>query len=292
MAATKKQSLQDSVKKNFPQFSYLFEQPELFGQDMLDLFKKAVKSGYTPERFRGELQKTTYWQTTVSAAKNFDAAPPADQQTKIDSTLEEIKGVTDIDALPPEELSKFTRDMARRGVSGENLKRLAYGLVFKNGLATQAATEALNSSNAMGIRKIAKEYGYNIDDATVQSYLEKGESPESVTRKYIEKAKGLHPHLAPQFDAGLTFEDIVSDYQRVAASVLEKSASEIDFTKPQYMEAIATRDDKGNTRQLSLSEWQSKLKTDDKYGYSKTKTAIQDARTLASSIAKSFGKVI
>ena len=61
----KKQSLQDSVKKNFPQFSYLFEQPELFGQDMLDLFKKAVKSGYTPERFRGELQKTIYWQIGI-----------------------------------------------------------------------------------------------------------------------------------------------------------------------------------------------------------------------------------
>jgi hypothetical protein len=292
MAAKKKQSLQDSVKKNFPQFSYLFEQPELFGQDMIDLFTKAVKSGYTPERFRGELQKTTYWQTTVSSAKNFDAAAPADQQTKIDATLEELKGVTDINALPAEELSKFTRDMARRGVTGESLKRLAYSLVFKNGLATQAATEALNSSNAMGIRKIAKEYGYSIDDATVQSYLEKGESPESVSRKYVEKAKGLHPHLAPQFDAGLTFEDIVSDYKSVAANILEKSANEIDFTKPQYMQAIATRDEKGNTRQLSLSEWQSKLKTDDQYGYSKTKTAIQDARSLASSIAKSFGKVL
>jgi hypothetical protein len=81
------------------------------------------------------------------------------------------------------------------------------------------------------------------------------------------------------------------DTQDVASNVLEKTGAEIDFSKPEFIQSIATRDEKGNYRQLSLGEWQTKLKTDDTYGYSKTKKAVQDARKLASSIAESFGKV-
>jgi hypothetical protein len=293
MAAKKKtkKTLEDNVREMFPQYAYVFDQPELFGQDVINLFRQAVKGKWTNERFAGAVKSTAYWQTTVSAAKNYDAAPDADKRSMIDATAQEINTFVDMTGIDENEKAKFITDMTRRGIKGEQLKRLGYNFVFSRGDGTDAQQDALASPEAVKIRGVASAYGYTIDDTKLGEYLSKGVTGEQAQRMYLEKAKGLYPHLAPQFDANLTLNDITDDYRQIAAGVLEKSRAEIDFTKPEFLESIATRDEKGNYRQLSLGEWQRKLKTDDKYGYSKTKTAIQDARKLASSIAQSFGKV-
>lgn len=109
---------------------------------------------------------------------------------------------------------------------------------------------------------------------------------------YRERLKAQYPHLSSQLDADLTFEDIVTDYRQIAARTLETSPDAIDFTKPEYMEAIAARDEKGNVRQLSLGEWQQKLRTDSRYGYTKTNQAVREAQNIASGLAKAFGRII
>lgn len=291
MAAKKKKSLEDNVREMFPQYAYVFDQPELFGQDVINVFRQAVKGKWTAERFAGAIKSTNYWQTTVSAAKNYDASPDADKRATIEATAQEINTFVDMTGIDETEKTKFITDMARRGIKGEQLKRLGYNFVFSRGDGTEAEKNALASPEAAKIRATAGAYGYTIDDTKLGEYLAKGITGEQAQRMYLEKAKGLYPHLAPQFDANLTLADITDDYRSVASGVLEKSRNEIDFTKPEFLEAIASRDEKGNVRQLSLGEWQQKLRTDDKYGYSKTKQAIRDARKLASSIAESFGKV-
>jgi hypothetical protein len=291
MATRKKKSLEENVREMFPQYAYVFDQPELFGQDVINLFRQAVKGKWTSERFASAVKSTVYWQTTVSAAKNYDASTDADKRAAIDATAQEINTFVDMTGIDEVEKTKFITDMARRGIKGEQLKRLGFNFVFSREDGTQAEKNALASAEAVNIRNIARSYGYTIDDTKLGDYLSKGVSAEQAQRMYLEKAKGLYPHLSSQFDANLTLDDITDDYRQIAAGVLEKSREQIDFTKPEFLEAIATRDEKGNYRQLSLGEWQTKLKTDDKYGYSKTKTAIRDARKLASSIAESFGKV-
>lgn len=290
-AKPKKKSLEQSVKENFPQYSYLLEDPEMFGQDMIAVFRQGIKSGWTADRFAGAITNTNYWKTTVGAAKRFDAATPADQEDLMNQTRTELQSVSDFSGLSDAQVGTFVRDMARRGIKGENLKKMAYSLVFQQGIESEAAKEALFSENASQIKKIAKAYGASLDDMTVSTYLKDGRQPSDIQRMYKEKLKGLYPHLSSQLDADLTFDDITNDYKYVASQVLERPGTDIDFSKPEFIESIASRDEKGNYRQLSLGEWQTKLKTDDKYGYSKTKKAVQDARRLAASIAESFGKV-
>lgn len=291
-AKKKKKSLEDNVREMFPQYAYVFDQPELFGQDVINIFRQAVKGKWTNERFAGAIKSTVYWQTTVAAAKNFDAAAEADKRAIIDETAAEINTFVDMTGINETEKSAFITDMARRGIRGEQLKRLGYNFVFSRGEATDAQRDALASPEAVKIRAIASAYGYTVDDAKIGDYLSKGVTADQAQRMYAEKAKGLYPHLASQFDANLTLADITEDYRSVAAGVLEKTQGEIDFTKPEYLEAISSRDEKGNMRQLSLGEWQAKLKTDPKYGYSKTKRAIRDAQQLSASIVRSFGKVM
>lgn len=293
MAAKKKTtSYENIVRRDYPQFAYLLDNADLFGPDVVAALKNAVRLGWTAERFQGAISSTSYWKNTTGAAKRFDAATPADQQSLIEKTSQELALITELGELDPTQVATFTRDMARRGVTGDALNKFAYSFIFKQGVDTEAARQAMESENASSIKKIAKAYGSSLDDATVRNYLEQGKTPVEVARIYKEKLKGQFPHLASQLDADLTFDDIVGDYRRVAASILERQETEIDFQKPEFLEAIATRDDKGNTRQLSLGEWVSRLKKDDRYGYSKTKTAVRDAQNLAGSIARSFGKVM
>jgi hypothetical protein len=293
MAAKKKKTnYEDVVRKDYPQFAYLLDNADLFGADVVAALKNAVRLGWTAERFQGAITNTSYWKNTTGAAKRFDAGTPADQQALIEKTQEELSQITEFGELDPTQVATFARDMARRGITGDALNKFAYSFIFKQGVDTDAAKQAMESEQAASIKKIAKAYGSSLDDKTVRTYLEEGRQPAEIARMYKEKLKGQFPHLAAQVDADLTFDDIVGDYRRAAASILERQETEIDFQKPEFLEAIATRDDKGNTRQLSLGEWVSKLKKDDRYGYSKTKTAIRDAQNLANSIARSFGKVM
>lgn len=285
-------SLEENVRKFYPQFAYLLDNPELFGNDVIAVIKRAVKDGWTETRFKGSIMSTQYWQNTVQEAKNFDALTPADQDTKIQDTLDEINGVMDTSALNEAELTKFARDMARRGIKGEQLKKMTYGMALTVGADADVTADVLASNDAVKIKRVVQMYGGAISDDTIKQYLSDGKTPEQVQMMYREKAKGLYPHLAPQLDADLTMDDITKDYKSMAASILEKTESEIDFTKPEFLEAIASDDGKGNKRQLSLGEWQKKLKTDDRYGYSKTSRAIQDARQMAFNISKAFGKVV
>lgn len=293
-ANEKQPTLEENVRKYYPQLSFMLDNPELYGQDVVDIFRRATnpKSTWTFDRFATAIQGTNYWKTTVAAAKNFDSGTEADRQNLIDATLREINGVSEVGSLDQAAVSTFARDMARRGIQGDQLRQMTYQFIFQQGIETQAAEQALFSENAANMRRIAKSYGAILDDNQVRTYLSEGKTPQNLQAMYREKMKAQYPHLAPQLDADLTYEEIIQDYKQLAARVLEKSPDAIDFSKPEYMEAIATRDANGNMRQLSLGEWDIKLKTDDRYGYSKTNTAIQEARTLASSIARSFGRII
>jgi hypothetical protein len=291
-AKKKKQSWEDVVRKDYPQFAYLLDNDDLFGPDVSTALRNAVRLGWTADRFQGAISNTSYWKNTTGLAKRFDAATPADQQALVEKTMSELSQIGDFAGLDQAQVGSFARDMARRGVTGDALNKFAYSFIFKQGVDTKAAREALESESATTIKKIAKAYGSSLDDATVRTYLEGGKTPAEVARMYKERLKGQYPHLAGQLDADLTFDDIIGDYRRAASNILEQPETNIDFTKPEFMEAIATRDDKGNTRQLSMGEWVSKLKSDTRYGYSKTNTAVRDARSLAASIARSFGKVI
>jgi len=55
-----------------------------------------------------------------------------------------------------------------------------------------------------------------------------------------------------------------------------------------YSEALGSVD---RPRVLSMSEWETELRTNGKYKYSFTKQANQDATDIGLSIARAFGKV-
>lgn len=290
------------VRKKFPAFAYLLDGQDFFGPEVVAVLKQAIQERWyeNPDggqaKFDAAIKGTPYWKNTESDALNFDALTDAEKNARIEDKKSQIRQLVGDTQLPQEAFDAFARDMTRRNISDKMLQQMAYAEVFKvrNEGGYQyfpAATKALKSGEAEKLKTLAKDYFSSVSDADIQQYLTGTKSLDDFETFYREKAKGMYGHLASQLDTGLTLAQIASDYKSYAAQILEKPESEIDMMKPEFLEALSTRDDKGNTRQLGMGEWINKLRTEDRYGYKYTMTAKNEAMNIAYNLAQAFGGV-
>jgi hypothetical protein len=296
----------DALQKFFPSYSddWLASNAETyFGKDLLDLMirvsdPKGVYDLTTSaglERIQQEIRGTNYWQTTISATKNFDQLVDADKQNLITQTKSRIANTYGDLGLTEDTLNQVATTVARTGLTGLGEKQAVYNATFK-ATSNQAQTgRALSGADADRIRKIGRAYNFKVSDDQVQSILTG--TPEAVTgqvlteeglRQRLQKfARGAMPQLADQIDAGLSLEDIGGNYRRYAADLLERSEDEIDMFSGPYLKAFGSKDG----GQLSLSEWVTTVKSDPSFGWQYTKQANQQATDIALSLARAFGKV-
>lgn len=290
----------DLVRAKFPAFAYLLDRPEIYGPEITALLRQAVQDKWDENDDGGlanltaGFKATPYYQQNTSDARSFDSLGDADKQSAVDTKLQEIRSIIGSAPIPTQVLNGLARDAARRNIRGEQLETLAFSTVFQNsrqgGYEFLPAVEtALVSGDAESLKAKARKYYTTVSDKDIEDLLTGRKTEDDFDNLFRTKAKGAHPHLAAQIDAGLTVEDIASDYKVWAARVLEKPETEIDMTKPEFMESFSSMSDKG-PRQMSLSEWITKLRTDDKYGWRYTKTANDQAKAVAYNLVQAFGR--
>jgi hypothetical protein len=296
----------DALQQFFPSYSddWLAANAETyFGKDLLDLMIKVsdpkgtydLSSTAGRDRIKQELRGTKYWQTTISATKEFDQLVDADKENLISLTKARIANTYGDIGLTDATLTEVATTVARTGLTGLGEKQAVYNATFK-ATSNQAQTgRALSGVDADRIRKIGRAYNFKVTDDQVQSILtgtpEAGTgqvlTEEGLRQRLQRAAKGAMPQLADQIDAGLSLEDISGNYRRYAADLLERSEDEIDMFSGPYLKAFGTKD-KG---QLSLSDWITTVKSDPSFGWQYTKQANQQATDIALSLARAFGKV-
>lgn len=278
-----------------------------FGQDMINLMIEASKPngrfmGLTTDAsvaaFQKAIKQTTYWQTTETAAKNFDQALDVDRQRIINNKKLEIANSYGDVSFDDATLTQLATNAARLGLTGLGLQQAVYAGALKpgaGGAQTALASRVLQGADADRIRSIGRGWNTKISDAQVQAILTGQPDPatglvltEDGLREQLQaKWKGALPHLRDQFDAGLTLDQIGSSYRSYAAQLLEKPEDQINMFEGPYLQAF----DNGEGGQLSLSQWIEKVKTDPKFGWQYTKQANQQATDVALTLARAFGKV-
>lgn len=264
------------------------------------LLTESISQGWSEARFQAELRGTNWWKTTTASARQWDAASaldPATYQARVDEAATNINqqalalGVR----LSDESLQKLALDSQRLGWGDQTIIN-AIGMRALEG-GTAGATQLRDGYYGQEIRKIARQYGVTLNDTTFNSFVNRiavgDESLNSFQDYALTIAKSLYPPLANQFDAGRTFEDVVSPYKQVAASILEKSDLEIDFMDPMWNIAVTYMPDPktGEQRLMNLREWGDLLRTDRKYGYEYTTQAREKAYAVTEQLANLFGRV-
>jgi hypothetical protein len=159
-----------------------------------------------------------------------------------------------------------------------------------------AAKTALGGDDAARIKAIYRSYGVRADDEQVARILAGQPEPttgtvmtEDMLRTNLrDLAKVSYQPFADLLDRGLSVQTIFSPYQQIAASTLEKSANDVALTDAngtptQFASALM------GEKPMSLTDWITKLKSDDKYGWQFTSEAKQQASNLVMELEKAFG---
>lgn len=296
----------EALQKFFPSYASTFTMADatnVFGADLINLMVKVSdpKSGYDLtttaglERIKAELRGTTYWQTTVAAARTFDQSTTGDQNLLVQQTKNRIASTYGDLNMDEQTLIDVSRVVARNGLTGISEQQAIYNAVFRQKDKQVGIKSALQSEQANAIRQLGKAYGYQVSDSQIQSILTgtpdvaTGQTltEDSLRQRLRSYVKGAMPHLTDQIDAGLTLEDIGASYKRLAGQLLEKDESQIDMFSGPYLRAFG--DPKNG--QLSLSDWVTTVKSDPTFGWQYTKQANDQATSIGLSLARAFGKV-
>jgi len=299
-----KASWEELVAQQAGEYAYLLD-PKYEG--VPELLRKAVEQKWFASeegkaQFLQEFKKTAYAQNTTNLQQAFDVKTPAEKQSAIQKAINDIRaeyGEIQFDQAALEEVAGVA---ARNGSTGIDLGRLVYRAAFKRGAAAPtftaptAAKTALGGADADRIRAIYRAYGQRPDDDQIARILAQETDPasgvvmtEDMLRNNLrDLAKVSYKPFADLLDRGVSVQTIFSPYQQIAASVLEQAPDQ-----------VALIDDRGvptkfatalmGKEPMSLTEWITTLKSDNKYGWQFTNEAKQQATNLVMDLEKAFG---
>lgn len=292
------------VAEQAGEYAYLLD-PKYEG--VPELLRKAVEQGYFKseegqKQFLQEFKNTGYYRNTSQKQQLFDKKTPADKQVAVQAEIDKIRaeyGEIQFDQTALEEVATAA---ARNGASATELGRLVYRAAFKRGAAQPVFGESVAAKTALGgedvarVRAIYRAYGQQADDQTIARILAGDVDPasgvvmtEDMLRNNLRDiAKVSYKPFADLLDRGISVETIFQPYKQIAASVLEKTPDQVELVdasgKPtEFASALMMKEP------MSLTDWVTVLKSDERYGWQFTSEAKQKATSLVMDLEKAFG---
>lgn len=297
--------LPEDPQADFSQYSDEFLKKHPAVKELID---KAIEFGWTDEQFIKEVEDTAWGQATTAAQAAFDlqitgadSEKYTDEKTglipvkqrNIESLLK-AAGVT----ATPEEIAKFARNAVRSNYDDDTIR--AWVATKYTVPTEQAAAPApgatgepaggLGAVIAQGLKDMADSYGLPITPEYMQTKVRDGLNQadyrtwlEGQRAIFQQQAKLSYPTVADKFDS-YTLDQLMDPYLNAATQLLGTPRSEMKLTDPMWNAAL-----KGDGGPMDLDGWIKTLRTDKKYGYTKTVAARQEASSLASGIIRAFG---
>jgi hypothetical protein len=284
VTAVEDKAWEEIFKKSYPTYAWMFTDLDRTKYaDVFELFKFAQENNMPAAEFDRRYRGTSF-----------------DRELEQSQKGRELSATIGNFTWGSGQLAKFLTKAINFGYTGENLKQQAYKDLFAkvdNKYVNDVAVKEVRASTPyLSLKDIGKQYFWDIGDSQVEQVLAGTPNADGVAvsrddliRKARLAAKATYGHLSEQIDAGLTLEDLSASYKEKAAKLLELDPNTINFATD-FSDALNYRKD-GQPRVLSMSEWETELRTNDKYKYSFTKQANQDATSIGLAIARAFGKV-
>ena len=261
-----------------------------------DALRAAAAAGEDQAGLFARISQTNWWKTTSASARTFQqlqATDPASAQQDIDSEKAAISaqasklGIT----IAEDRLTSMATDARRLGWNAEQVQS-AIGNEFHYKPGGQQGG-ALTIENQL--KQIASDYLQPVSDSTLSRWEQDVISGRTAVADFEgqmkAQAKSLYPSMAASIDAGQTAAQFAEPYRQVAAKTLEMSPDTIDFADPRWNKALNTVDPKtGQRMSMSLSDWDTELRSNPIYNYQNTQGAKVAAYDMAGTMARAFGK--
>lgn len=292
------------VAEQAGEYAYLLD-PKYEG--VPELLRKAVEQGWFKsdegqKEFLREFKKTPYALNADANQEKFDLSDPGTKRSLIEAQIDNIRSQYGEIQFDQATLEEVATTAARNKSTNIELGRLVYRAAFKIGAAQPVFGESVAAKTALGgedvarVRAIYRAYGQKADDQTIARILAGEVDPasgvvmtEDMLRNNLRDiAKVSYKPFADLLDRGISVETIFQPYKQIAASVLGKTPDQVELVdasgKPtQFASALMMKEP------MSLTDWVTTLKSDERYGWQFTPEAKQKATSLVMDLEKAFG---
>lgn len=277
--------------------SYGWSQAFLEGHPALKkLFHQAVEHGWTAPRFVAELQDTDWFKQHTDVARKAMYLKATDPKTyeknvnQLKQQLADAAGSLGIE-IPQSQLSAMAEHAYLFGWNQEQINNHLAQMV---NVQKQNATVGGSLASAENqIKNYAYNNGVHLNDHTMQHWLRqivRGNSTVEEYQQYITKqAAAAHPNWSKELNGGMSLSDVASPYINAMAQLLEVDPSQINVNNRMIRQALSYQDEKGNWKQMSLSDFEDRVRTDPRW--MNTDNAKQQYMDIGTSILQKFGVI-
>ena len=289
--------MKDIISGKYPTLAAYYKAiPELW-----NLLLWGAGAGWTDEELQDHIHQTTYYKTTSEPQRAWDKLAivnPGEAKkqylTAVETTLKYARqlgmGMTNAQVQWVANYAN-THSWTEEQVHDHLVATLHAG---------QTSVGAGEYSAAMTqVRALANEYALPLTDKETVDYatnLLTGRSgggtanENSLRATFGQRAASLYPSLKEELAAGTTVAQWAQPYKSVAQQELGIAGDAMTFNDPKWKAMLEGQADKSGVRQpMTLSEWQTKIRTDAQYGFDKTANGKAAAGGISNALLEMFG---
>lgn len=264
-----------------------------------DLFARAVAGKWTAAKFQAEFQNTAWYKTHSDAWRMAEAtrlSDPASWTEQITLASDAIRQQMaslgfSLDDAQVASLASQSLYLAGGSASSINASWLKSHVV-EMGKITGAGGTVMSVIDQLKSAAYAQGVSYNDSwfENAAKGVVQGTNSVEDWARQIRDAAKSKYPTLAAQLDAGQSVMDVASPYIQQMAATFEMDPNVIKLEDPTIQRALTNINSTNNQPELTpLWQFSRTLKQDNRYF--QTNQAHQDMQSLASEIARQFGRL-
>ena len=261
--------------------------------EIAELFKEAVKNGWSPERFEAAVQNSDWYESVGGEyarkawfAKTMGGPDWEDQVTQAQDAVQRQAAALGA-TLSNEELEAFTQRYLFEGWSEPSRQGL-----MADALASKMAADAGGNVQVRdSLWKLAQDNGVRVSDQwyneVVQS-IARGESTQADYEMYLrDQAAEKFPLYSDKIRAGVTVKSLVSPYTKRMSEMFGISEESISLDDPYLNSVMTSMDENGNPKPVNFADFQTTLRQDPRWLQSEDGSkAFMD---LAEKMAKDWG---
>jgi hypothetical protein len=261
-------------------------------KSLWNLFNKAVKGQWTPDKFVAQLKSIPWYKKHGEAARQYEllrTSDPASFREKRDQLGAQIKDAANAvgATLTGPQLTRMTQNAMKFGWNDAMIRDNLAGYVK----ATNGVYRGQAGNDIETVRSTAYKNGIKLSKGTEQAWAQsiaKGNNTADFYERQIRKmAKSLAPGYAQELDAGLDLQDIVSPFIEAKAKILEKNPADIDLFDHDIRGAVSSTTADGKPGSKSLWQFEQDMKK--KPEWLKTQNAQDSTQSIAKQVLSDFG---
>jgi hypothetical protein len=271
-------------------YSVLQEFPQVF-----QAFEQAVENSWSPQRFKAEIQDTNWFKKHSDQWRQSEylrLTDPAtyDKRTKeIARQIQDAAGSLGIE-VPREQLAEWAGQALKFGWDQAKINNVLAKQVKITGEHTVGGSLA-DAQNRLETFAFAN--GVHVNRPTMQKWLQqivRGNSTVEEYEEYLTKqAVAKFPNWAKELKAGMTVAEIADPYRQTMAQMLEINPANIGMNNKLLGGALSFKNDKGEYRSMSISEFEDAVRKDPRWQY--TDNARETVSGITASLLQTFGAI-